>query len=212
MIDGSSVASKIKFTDCLRTILCELFGEKESEIFAYYQKYCKIVFQVEANLVEFNPYYFKLHAAIRCFESLYLTHEDIDLFDIIPLKSGDKMVKLSRVGFFEKIRDFYEKEGRRVNDGNVPMSVLYVSSNILDYIFKDITGSLFAKGFAVNEFAEQLEVVYREIQKQNYEFTEETTVKEFFKDIIEPLYPQMSSHDQNFFWKFFRPKPPFDIE
>ena len=106
----------------------------------------------------------------------------------------------------EKIKDFYENEGRRNNFGNVPMSVLYVSENILDYLYKQMKGSLFEGGFTPNEFTSQLAVVYHAIKKKDYRFTEETTVKEFFKDIVEPLYPQMTNHDQNYVWRFFRPK------
>ena len=212
MIKRPSTDGKIRFVDCLRTILCKFFGPIESEIFAYYQRYPKLIFNVEANLVEFNPYYFKLHSAIRCFESLYLAHEDIELFEIIALKSGDKVTKMSRVDFFAKIRGFYEAEGRQLNDGNVPMSDLYVSDNILEYIQTDVEGSLFNKEFVRNEFTSQLEIIYLEMKKQNYQLTQETTVKEFFRDIIEPVYPQLGTHDQNFFWKFFRPKPPFVME
>ncbi len=147
-----STKGKLKFTDCLRSILYEFFGEAESETNAYYQKYGPIIFKIEANFVEFSPYYFKLHSAIRCFECLYLSHEDVELYDIVHQKSGDKVTVLSRTGFFEGIKAFYENDGRRENSGKVPMSVLYVSENILDYLYKDIKGSLFSKGFALNEF------------------------------------------------------------
>ena len=86
------------------------------------------------------------------------------------------------------------------------MSILYVSETILDYIYKDIKGSLFTKSFSPNEFTSQLDVIYREIKKKNYYFSDSTTVKEFFRDVIEPIYPKLSLNDQNVFWKFFKPR------
>jgi hypothetical protein len=201
-----NAVGKLNFTKCLRTILYEYCGEAESETYAYYQKHCSFIFKVEPDVVDFSAHYFKLHGAIRSFECLYQTHKDVDLFEIVPKRSGDEVTVLSRAQFFEKRKDFYENEGRRISSKEKPMSILYVSETILDYIYKDIKGSLFTKSFSPNEFTSQLDVIYREIKKKNYPFSDSTTVKEFFRDIIEPVYPKLSLNDQNVFWKFFKPR------
>lgn len=206
------VGDKLTFTDVLRFILYHFFGPLESEVYAYYEKYCPMLFKVEAHLVESNPYYFKLQGAIRCFEFLYLIYEEIVLFDIIPLQSGDQVKVLSRVDFFEHRPEFYENEGRRRNSSNLPMSILYVSSNILEYLYRGMDGSFFPRGFLANDFAEQIERIYLRLKTLNYLFTEETTVKVFFRDILEPLYPEMSLNDQNFFWRLFKPKDPSSLD
>lgn len=202
----SSPMGKVRFTDCLRAILHESYGEAEAETYAYYQKHCAFMFKVEADIVEFCPHYFKLHSAVRLFECVCYTHEEVELFEIVDRKSGDEVALLSRAQFFERRQDFYENEGRRVNSKKGPMSILYSSENILDYLSEDMGVSLFSRGFIPNEFAWQMDTIYREMKKRNYLFFEDTTVKEFYRDIIEPLYPQMSTHDQNFYWKFFKPK------
>ncbi len=202
----STYQGKVRFTDCLRTLLYESFGEAESETYAYYQKHCSVIFKVEADFVEFNPHYFKVRLAIGKFEYLYHTHKDIDVFDIMPRKSGDKITLLSRSKFFKYSKDFYENEGRRCSSQKLPMSLLYVSDNFLGHLYDTFRSELFRRDFVVNDFTHQLERVYQHMKKQAYLFSEETTVKEFFRDMIEPLYPELSLNDQNVFWRFFKPQ------
>lgn len=102
---------------------------------------------------------------------------------------------------------YYENDGRRFISTHEPMSVLYTGKNILDRITPSmIKASLFSPSFIRNDFADVLNNVYLAVIRQDYQFLPTITVKIFFKDIIEPLYPTMSSHEQHFIWKLLKPK------
>lgn len=205
-------SSKIDFPDCLRTILYESHGAAEAETYAYYQKNCRSMFKAAADLFSFDPDYFKAHAAISLLERTCFTHEDIDIFEIVNKKSGDEVTLLSRAHFFDIRNDFYENDGRRINPKKGPMSLLCFGDTILERLATDMGVSLFNKRFALNDFARQIETVYREMKKRNYRLSEQRTVKEFYRDIIIHVYPQMSNHDQNFCWRILRSQESFPLQ
>ncbi len=205
-MEALSIKGKIAFADCLRRILFELYGEEEADTYAYYQKHCHFIFKVEADVVEHCTHYFRLQCVIRNFEYLCRVHQDIGLFEIVPKHVGDEVTVLTWIQFFERRHEFYEREGRRIKAKHEPMSLLYVGAIFLDYVSKDIRGSLYTKDYVPNGLASQVNGVYQEMIKQNYHFSTTTTVKEFYRDIIEPLYPNMSKHDQNYIWRFFKPQ------
>ena len=199
----SNPMGKMKFTDCLRTILYQTHGEAESETYAYYQKNCSFMLKVDASAINHNPHYYHIHSAIWTFESLCQAHKDISLFEVIPNQSGDEVIALTWPHFFGKRQEFYENEGRRFNSRK-PMSNLCSSVNFMDYCVKDRKESMFANDFAMNQFAIKVDGIYRRMRRENYLLTETTTVKEFCRDIVDFLYPAMSAHEQSFIWKILR--------
>lgn len=195
---------KIKFTDCLRTILYQSHGKTESETYAFYQHHCSFMFRAKANLFNFNPHYYKLHSAILNFECIYHNHLDIDVFDIVHKKAGDEVTTLSRDQFLNWSRECYEHDGQWVNALSEPIGTAYVSLNFLEYLDDDSQYSLFNKSFVPNPFANRFALIHQLMKRKGYNFSAETTVKEFYRDIIKDLYPELSAHDRNLLWKFFR--------
>jgi len=197
---------KMKFTDCLRVILHQAHGEAESEIYAYYQRNCSFMLKADAREVNHNPHYYHVHSAIWRFESLCQSHKDISLFEVISNQSGDKVIPLTWSHFFGKRQGFYENDGRRFNSKRKPMSVLCSSVNFMDYCIKGKKLSMFANGFVLNPFAIKMDCIYRRMVQENYILTEETTVKEFCRDIVDFLYPAMSTHEKGFILKLLKDK------
>ena len=200
----TSTNGKIKLTDCIRIILFQSHGKVESEIYAFYQHNRSTLFRSKADRFNFSPHYYKLHSAILDFECLYHNHPDIDAFDIVHKKAGDEVTMLLRSQFAKWSVEFYENDGQRVNEISDPISVAYVSHNFLEYLDQDSEYSLFTKDFVRNSFAHQFDCIYLLMKRKNYHFSIDTTVKEFYRDIIRDLYPELSAHDQNLLWKFFR--------
>jgi hypothetical protein len=200
----SNPIGKIDFPECLRTILYESYGATEAETYAYYQRNCRSMFQAEADNFNLDPHYFRVHAAVSLLECTCFTHEDIDFFEVTNKKSGDEVTLLSREYFFDIRNDFYENDGRRINSKKEPMSLLCFSKNILVRLGADMGISLFNRRVILNDFAQQMEAIYREMKKRNYHLSEKTTVKEFYRDIIIHVFAQMSKHDQNYCWRILK--------
>ena len=197
-------SEKMKFTDCLRAILYQSHGGAESETYAYYQRNCSFMLKVEANVVHHNPHYYHVHSAIWTFESLCQAHKDISLFEVISNQSGDEVIPLTWPHFFGKRQEFYENDGRRFSARCKPMSVLCSSTNFIHYCVKDKKASMFANDFVMNPFAIKVDCIYRRMRQENYILTETTTMKEFCRDIVDVLYPTMSTHEQSFIWKILK--------
>lgn len=202
-----SVTDKITFTECFRTILYRLFADGEHMVYAYYQKHCSFIFKVEADMVGFNFYYHLIKLAVEVFETLGSSYPDLMFYEIVSKHSGDEILPLTWRQLFAKRKEFYENDGRRFISAHEPMSILYAGKNILDRITPSmIKPTLFSPSFMRNDFADILHTIYLDMLHKNYAFLPTTTVKTFVRDIIEPLYPNLSSHEQNFIWKLFKPK------
>lgn len=195
---------KMKFTDCLRAILYQSHGEAESETYAYYQKNCRFMLKVDASVVHHNPHYYYVHLALWTFESLCKTHKEISLFEVISNQTSEEVIPLTWSHFFGKRQEFYENEGRRFNAKHKPMSILYSSTNFMDYCIKDKNESMFAYNFVRNPFTIKVDCIYRKMRQENYVLAETTTVKEFCRDIVDSIYPTLSTHEKNFIWKLLK--------
>ncbi len=207
------VKGKIPFTECLRTLLFQSYGNAEAETYAFYQHHCSFMFKVKADVVNHNPHYYRLHEVILKFESIYHNHPDIDFFEIVHKKSGDEVRVLSRSHFREWSQEIYENEGRRrVHNSKELIGLAYVSENFLDSLEGETGPTLFHKTYRPNPFASQFVNLYQSMKRKNYHLSAETTVKEFYRDIIRDLYPQASVHDQKFFRRFFETSPPSSEE
>ena len=206
-----NISDMVDFPECFRTALYESHGDGESESYAYYQGNRILMFQAGAEKFNLDDDYFKVHAAISRLECAYFTNKDINCFEVIKKKSGDEITLLSRQRFYEVRNAFYENDGRRIGPKKEPMIQLYFSNNILVYLGVELGISLFNGKVILNEFAKQMDVIYKEMRKRNYHFSEETTVKEFYRDIIVHVYPEMSKHDQNYCWRFFKSQGGFTV-
>ena len=63
---------------------------------------------------------------------------------------------------------------------------------------------MFANDFVMNPFATKVDCIYRRMRQENYILRETTTMKEFCRDIVDFLYPTMSTHEQSFIWKILK--------
>jgi hypothetical protein len=162
-----NAGGKIKFTDCLRTILYQSHGKAESETYAFYQHHCSFMFRAKANLFNFSPHYYKLHSAILDFECVYQNHQDIDVFDIVHKKAGDEVTMLSRAQFVEWSQGFYENDGQRVNALSEPIGIAYVSRNFLEHLDQDTHYSLFNKSFVPNPFANRFAGIHQLMKRKD---------------------------------------------
>ncbi|RZI46658.1 hypothetical protein [Candidatus Finniella inopinata] len=198
-----SPIGKLRFTDCFRKVLYDLYGEEESKIYWFFQKKRHYILDVGADEVGYDLYYYYIQEAILRFERLCLAHkDDIHLYEIIFKQSGDEVIQLTWPQFFGKRMEFYRNDGQRFNAEYKPMSVLCVSANFISCLSNKRV-SLFAEDFTLNDFALKFDVMYKDMKRRNYRLTPDITVKEFYRDIIKPLYPTLSLNEQNLLWKFF---------
>ena len=196
----------IHFNSIFRKTLYEVCGKGEPKAYAYYEKHRDFVLIVEADGVHFALEYYQLQCAIKHFEHLCRAHKEIELFEVVHKHSGDEVTVLSWEQFFKCRHEFYQHEGKRYKTPEEPMSMLYVGAVFLKYLYKHIRGSLFPEGFPRNKLSRTIEILHQTMWEQDYHLSKNTTVKEFFRDIIEPIYPDMTLHDQNTVWRFLRPE------
>lgn len=81
------------------------------------------------------------------------------------------------------------------------MSELWFSRNVLDFLYTENSRSIIDHNRVGSIFAKQFENIWQRIEEKNYKVV---ALKDFIKDIVDELYPEMSIHDKNAVWKFYK--------
>lgn len=202
-MDKYTIDDLIRFTDYFKKILSSLYEEEAKEVYAYYEKrmhtsfsYPKIAF---AHTVAF-----KLYCGIVKFESIIFTEDTVMIFDVLYAGDSWEIKKLSKNIFAEQKDHFYESQGQRDNGWMTPKSELYISKNAIDFLFHNKKNSLINHHLLNSGFLKQVEEIYQAINRKNYKITPQTTVKALYRDIIEPLYPDMIEANKIIFCRIFK--------
>lgn len=202
-MDKYTVDDLIRFSDYFKKILSSLYREESKAIYAYYEKRMDTSFSYP-KMATAHPTAFKLYCGIIKFESIIFIEDDVILFDVLYTGDSYEIKKLSKHVYAEEKDYFYESQGLRDNGWMVPKSELYVSKNAVDFLCKNRNDTLINHHLLSSEFLRQTEEIYQAITRKNYEMTPQTTVKIFYRDIIKPLYPQMSENYRIVFCKAFK--------
>jgi hypothetical protein len=180
-----------------------LYEERSGKVYAYYEKrnnpslnYLKIT--------SANPTAFDLYCGIVKFESIVLTEDTVVLFDVLYTGDCYEIKELPKNIFTEQKDYFYESQGLKDNGWMTPKSELHISKNAIGFLYASKNNNLINHHLLNSELLRQLEEIYQATVNKSYEVTPQTTVKTFYKDIIEPLYPDMSESLKIIFCKIFK--------
>jgi hypothetical protein len=198
-----SIDNLIRFSDFFKKILSSLYGEESKEIYAYYEKRMNTPFSYPKIAIT-HPIAYKLYCGITKLESIIFTEEDVVLFDVLYAGDCYEIKKLSKSVYAEEKDYFYEFKGQKDNGWMTPKSELYISKNALNCLYANKSDTLINHHLLSSEFLKQIEEIYQAIIRKNYEITPHTTVKIFYRDIIKPLYPEMSENYRIIFCKIFK--------
>lgn len=202
-MDRQTVDDLIRFSEYFKRILSSLYGEETREIYAYYEKRHHTSFNCPKIAIA-HPVTYKLYCGIIKFESIIFTEESVALFDVLYTGDHYEIKTLSKNIFVEQKDFFYETLGLKDNGWVTPKSELYISKNAIDFLYTCKKDALINHHLLSNDLLRQLEEVYQAIVRKGYQVTPQTTVKTFCKDIIDPLYPDMSDAHKTLFCKIFK--------
>jgi len=202
-MDKYTVDDLIRFSDYFKKILSSLYQEESKAIYAYYEKRMDTSFSYPKIGIA-HPVAFKLYCGITKFESVIFTEDEVMLFDVLYTGDCYEIKKISKNVYAEQKDFFYESQGQRDNGWMTPKSELYISKNAVNFLYVNKNNSLINHHLLSSEFLRQVEEIYQVMIRKNYEVNSQTTVKIFYKDIIEPLYPDMSDNHKIIFCKIFK--------
>lgn len=202
-MDKYDIDSLIKFSDFFKKILASLYGEESRQIYAYYEKRMSTPFCYPKIAIT-HPIAFKLYCGITKLEAIIFTEENVKLFDVLYTGDCYEIKTLSKNVYAEEKEYFYESQGQRDNGWVTPKSELYISRNALDFLYANKSDTLINHHLLSSDFLRQAEEIYQAMVRKNYKMTPHTTVKIFFRDIIEPLYPDMSEKSRGVFCSVFK--------
>ena len=151
-----------------------------------------------------HPIAYKLYCGITKLEAIIFTEDDVGLFDVLYTGDCYEIKKLSKNVYAEEKDFFYEFQGQKDNGWMLPKSELYISKNALDCLYANKGNTLINHHLLSSEFLKQVEEIYQAIIRKNYEITLHTTAKILYRDVIEPLYPEMSDNYKVIFCKIFK--------
>lgn len=103
--------------------------------------------------------------------------------------------------FLSQKQYFYENKGKKKSSITIPSVELYFNLTVVDYLYQTDRQSIINHNLVNITLAKQLEVIGKQIQEEGYQVT---TVKRLVNDILSKVCPQMTEHEQNFAWRFFK--------
>lgn len=197
----SSISDKISFKVLLTAILYFLYDkEKGDKVFAYYEEYANSLFRCDRDLVKSQPLHRDLLSAIALLDHIVFK-DGVQYFEALRNFPDLIFETLSLSDFLSQKQHFYENKGEKKSSASSPSSKLYFNSRVIDYLYQADSKSIINHTFVKSTLAKQLGTIGKQIEKENYKVT---TVKKLANDILRKLYPNMTEHEQNFVWRFFK--------
>ena len=111
---------------------------------------------------------------------------------------------MTKSAFIEEQEFILDNKGYKDNGWRVPKSEIHVSNNAINFLYANKNNNLINHHLLDSGFLKQLEELYQATIRKDYVTTPQTTVKEFYRDIMQSLYPDMSEHYKTIFCKIFK--------
>ncbi len=193
----------ISFTKFFRMVLSKKYGEESKEIYTYYEKKASL-FISHPKIAVTHPISFKLYCGFCAFEAIVVAEEEVQIFDVLYDPSGCDIKPFTKSAFIEEKEFLIDNKGQKDNGWRVPRSEIHISKNAISFLYANRNDSLINHHLLESGFLKQLEDIYQTTVRKAYVVTPQTTVKEFYRDIIEALYPDISEHYKTIFCKIFK--------
>lgn len=191
------------FTKFFRMVLSKKYLEESREVYAYYEKKAGL-FISQPKIAVSHPISFKLYCGYLVFEAIVVAEEEVQIFEVLYDPNGSEIKLMTKSAFIEEKEFLLDNKGFKDNGWKVPKSEIYISNNAVSFLYANKSNNLINHHLLDSGFLKQLEDIYQLTARKKYIVTPQTTVKEFYRDIIEALYPDMSEHYKTIFCKIFK--------
>lgn len=197
----SNFKQKISFVGLLTAILYFLYGkEKGNKVYAYYEEYAHSLFRCDMDLVQSQPLHIDLLSSMALLDHLVFK-QGAQYFEAFHNYPSPTFKPLCLASFLSQKQYFYENKGKKKSNIHTPASELYFNILVVDYLYQTDRQSIINHNVVKSTLAKQLEAIGKQIQEENYHIT---TVKRLVNDVLSKVCPQMTEHEQNFTWRFFK--------
>ncbi len=196
-----TLTRKISFTNFLTAILYFIHGkEKGDQVYAYYEESASSLFRCDKYLVQSQPLHIDLIGSMAMLD--YIVFKDrVRYFEAFHNYPDPVFKTLCISEFVSQKQYFYENKGKKKSNGSSPASELYFNIAVTDYLYQTDPQAIINHSLVKSTLAKQLEVIGKEISGKGYQVT---SVKKLVNDILCKTCPQMTEHEQNFTWRFFK--------
>jgi hypothetical protein len=197
----SNIQQKISFVGLLTATLYSLHGkEKGNKVYAYYEEYVHSLFRCDMDLVQSQPLHIELLSAMALLDHIVFK-DGVQYFEAFHNYPNPTFKTLCLADFLSQKQYFYENKGKKKSNVNNPASELYFNIVVVDYLYQTDCESIINHTIVKSTLAKQLEAIGKQIKEEKYQVT---TVKKLVNDILSKICPQMTEHEQNFTWRFFK--------
>ncbi len=192
---------KISFVELLTAVLYFLYGkEKGDQVYAYYEEYAHSLFRCDMDLVQSQPFHIDLLSSMALLD--YIAFKNgVRYFEAFHNYPDPVFKDLYLADFLSQKQYFYENKGKKKSNGSSPTSELYFNIAVTDYLYQTDPQAIINHNLVKSTLAKQLEIIGKEIAGKGYQVT---SVKKLVNDILCKTCPQMTEHEQNFTWRFFK--------
>ncbi len=198
-----NIDNMTSFSKFFRMVLSKLYAAESEEIYAYYEKKA-CLFIGQPKIAATHPISFKLYCGYCVFEAIIVAEEEVKIFDVLYDPNGSEIKPMTKRAFIEEQEFLFDNKGYKDNGWKVPRSEIYISNNAISFLYANKSNNLINHHLLDSKFLKQLENIYQETVRKGYVVMPQTTVIEFYKDIIEVLYPDMTEYYKSIFCNIFR--------
>ena len=180
----------IAYSNLFEMVLAKGAGEKSDVMYAHYENDGSELF-CDLGRPRIGAFSFEIYREFSFFD--YILMQDRVIIYIFSFTKNDYTVRvLSKDEYIQQKHFIFNKRGAIENGKGKRNSLIRISNNSTDFLYTDQSDNLINHNFYKgNERFKVLEDIHKEIVKRGYHITPELTSKEFYRDIVRHVYPQM---------------------
>jgi len=198
----------IPYSNFFQMVLLRKVGEKSDAMYAYYENSGSELF-CDLGRPRIGAYSLEIYREFGFFD--YILMQDQVMLYIFSFIGNDYEQRvLSKNEYIQQKYFIFNKRGIIENGKGKRNSIVNISSHAKDFLYADQSENLLNHSlYKGNEYFKVLEDIHQEMVKRGYRISPVTTSKEFFRDIVQHVYPHMDIDYARKVLKDFRGEVPW---
>jgi len=207
-MEKTDINKTIAYSNFFQMVLMRGVGEKSDAMYAHYENDGVELF-CDLGRPRIGAFSFEIYREF-CFFDYILMQDQVMLYIFSFIKNDYEERILSKNEYIQQKYFIFNKRGIIENGKGKRNSVVKISENAKDFLYTNQSDNLLNHNlYKGNEYFKALEDIHKEIMKRGYEVSPAVTSKEFFRDIVQHVYPQMEIDHVKKFLKDFKGETPW---
>jgi len=189
-MEKTDISKTIPYSNFFQMVLVKKVGEKSDAMYAYYESSGSELF-CDLGRPRIGAYSFEIYREFGFFDYI-LMQDQVTLYIFSFTRNDYEERILSKNEYIQQKYFIFNKRGIIENGKGKRNSVVNISRNAADFLYAGQSENLLDHSlYKGNEYFRVLEDIHQEMLKRGYRISPAITSKEFFRDIVQHVYPHM---------------------